>query len=177
MPGRKAKPPRLWFREDDQTWIILDRGKQIRTGSSRDDLDGAAEALETYIGKRHTSTIGATDPNKLAIADVLLLTRSPIAPRSRLMNVPGRSMTCCSIRLLDLNSLSCLPSRHIEWTLKPPSIASLPVRESACRLESTKHTIHRSRLTIGRTIPWSRALLGCCLHVVLPASETTTIGQ
>jgi hypothetical protein len=52
---RKAKPPRLWFREDDEIWIILDRGRQIRTGCSRDDIDGAAKALETYIGGRHTT--------------------------------------------------------------------------------------------------------------------------
>lgn len=67
MPG----PPRLWFREDDETWIILDRGRQIRTGCSRDNIDGAAKALEHYISARHTSTIGTTDPGVLAIADVL----------------------------------------------------------------------------------------------------------
>jgi len=71
MPGRKAKPPRLWYREDDGCWIILDRGRQVRTGCSRDDLEGAAKALEGYIGTSHTSTIGATDPRLLAIADVL----------------------------------------------------------------------------------------------------------
>ena len=52
MPGRKAKPPRLWFREDEGRWVILDRSegkrRQIRTGCSRDDVDGAAKALETY---------------------------------------------------------------------------------------------------------------------------------
>ena len=50
MPGRKAKPLRLWFREDEGTWIILDQGRQIRTGFGRDDIDGAAKALEIYIG-------------------------------------------------------------------------------------------------------------------------------
>ncbi|SHN66589.1 tyrosine-type recombinase/integrase [Bradyrhizobium erythrophlei] len=71
MPGRKAKPPRLWFREDDATWIVLHRGRQIRTGCSRDDLEGAAKALEIYIGSNHKSTVGATDPRFLAIADVI----------------------------------------------------------------------------------------------------------
>ena len=71
MPGRKAKPPRLWFREDEGCWIVLDRGRQIRTGCGRDDLQGAAKALETYIGASHKSTVGATDPRFVAIADVL----------------------------------------------------------------------------------------------------------
>ena len=50
----------------------LDRGRQIRTGCSRDDIDGAAKALETYIGGRHTTTIGATDPSVLAISTARL---------------------------------------------------------------------------------------------------------
>src|ERR1700733_13014288 len=71
MPGRKAKPPRLWYREDDGSWIILHLGRQIRTGCCRDDLEGAAKALENYIGSSHKSTLGATDPRFLAIADVV----------------------------------------------------------------------------------------------------------
>jgi len=51
MPGRKAKPPRLWFREDDETWLILDRGRQIPQVCSATDIDGAATALETYIAR------------------------------------------------------------------------------------------------------------------------------
>ncbi|WP_426411969.1 hypothetical protein [Bradyrhizobium ganzhouense] len=69
--SRHAGPQSLWFREDDEAWIILDRGRQIRTGCSRDGINGAAKALETYIGERHNSTVGATDPSVLAIADVL----------------------------------------------------------------------------------------------------------
>jgi hypothetical protein len=66
MPG----PPRLWFREDDETWIILDRGRQIRTGCSRDNIDGAAKALKNYIGGRHITTIGATDPSVPNAVDI-----------------------------------------------------------------------------------------------------------
>ena len=100
MPGRKAKPPRLWFREDEGCWIILDRSegkrRQIRTGCSRDDVDGAAKALETYIGGRHTTTVGATDPGVLAIADVLTAYEISKRPRTRWTSEPGRSTICCS---------------------------------------------------------------------------------
>ncbi len=71
MPGRKTKPPRLWFREDAGSWIILHLGRQIRTGCSRGDIEGAAKALEIYIGASHQSTVGTTDPRFLAIADVI----------------------------------------------------------------------------------------------------------
>lgn len=71
MPGRKAKPPRLWFRPDDATWVILDRGRQIRTGCGEEETEGAADALKDYLGTRHKPTVGARDPAEVAIGDVL----------------------------------------------------------------------------------------------------------
>ena len=103
MPGRKAKPPRLWFREDDETWIILDRGRQIRTGCGRDDIDGAAKALETYIGGRHTTTIGATDPGVPAIADVLTAYEISKRPKDEKDERAWAQHDLLLIRLLDLN--------------------------------------------------------------------------
>jgi hypothetical protein len=104
MPGRKAKPPRLWFRDDDKAWIILDRGRQIRTGCGRDDIDGAAKALETYIGGRHTTTIGATDPGVLAIADVLTAYETSKRPKDKTDERAWGQHDLLLIRLLDLNN-------------------------------------------------------------------------
>ena len=107
MPGRKAKPPRLWFREDEGCWIILDRSegkrRQIRTGCSRDDVDGAAKALETYIGGRHTTTVGATDPGVLAIADVLTAYEISKRPKDTKDERAWAQHDLLIIRLLDLN--------------------------------------------------------------------------
>src|SRR5205823_13012572 len=107
MPGRKAKPPRLWFREDEGFWVILDRSegkrRQIRTGCSRDDVDGAAKALETYIGGRHTTTIGATDPGVLAIADVLTSCEISKRPKDKNDRRAWAQHDLLFIRLLDLN--------------------------------------------------------------------------
>lgn len=73
MPGPKPKPPRLYFREDEQTWVILDRGnKQIRTGCGHEQTDAAAQALSNYIGGRFSPAAGERDPAQLAIADVLV---------------------------------------------------------------------------------------------------------
>jgi hypothetical protein len=102
MPGRKAKPPRLWFREDEGCWVILDRAggkrRQIRTGCGR-----AAKALEKYIGSLHTTTIGATDPRSLAVADVLTFYEGLKRPKSE----DARALAqhdLLLIRLLDLNA-------------------------------------------------------------------------
>jgi integrase len=70
--GRKPKPPRLWLRPDDRTWIILDRGRQIRTGCGETETEAASKALAAYIGTRHKPTIGVRDPNAVAIADILM---------------------------------------------------------------------------------------------------------
>jgi integrase len=102
MPGRKAKPPRLWFREDAGCWIILDRKRQISTGCSREDTDGAAKALEGYLGERHTPTLGATDPRVIAIADVLTAYEAAKNPNSNDPRIMAQH-DLLLIRLLDLN--------------------------------------------------------------------------
>ncbi|MBR0834110.1 hypothetical protein JQ612_12995 [Bradyrhizobium manausense] len=103
MPGRKAKPPRLWYREDDQSWIVLDRGKQIRTGCGRDDIEGASKALEAYIGGKHATTVGATDPRILAIADVLTFYEASKRPKGSDARAQAQHELLL-IRLLDLNA-------------------------------------------------------------------------
>ncbi len=102
MPGRKAKPPRLWFREDAGLWIILDRKRQISTGCSRKNLEGAAQALKDYIGERHTPTLGATDPRFLAIADVITAYETSKRPKSADQRALAQH-DLLLIRLLDLN--------------------------------------------------------------------------
>ena len=103
MPGRKAKPPRLWYRDDDGCWVILDRGRHIRTGCGRDDIEGAAKALEAYIGTRHRPTLGATDPRFLAIADVLTFYESLKRPKSEDPRLVDQHELLV-IRLQDLNA-------------------------------------------------------------------------
>src|SRR5689334_10312171 len=85
MPGRKAKPPRLYLRrEADGTrrWIILDRGRQHRTNCSEAEIERAADALKTYIAARHKPTLGARDPAAVAVGDVLTAYAESKEPRS-----------------------------------------------------------------------------------------------
>ena len=76
----------------------------IRTGCSGDDIDGAAKALETYIGGRHTTTIGATDPGVLAIADVLTAYEISKRPKDKNDERAWAQHDLLLIRLLDLNN-------------------------------------------------------------------------
>lgn len=82
MPkGRKAKPARLWFREDEGQWCILHRGKQIRTGFRRDETEAAEARLAEYIGDSRTIVADERDPARLAVADVVLAYEQAKRPR------------------------------------------------------------------------------------------------
>lgn len=76
MPGRKAKPPRLWLRAEPDgrhVWVVLHRGRHIRTGCGEADVQGATDALTDYLAGRHQAVIDERDPGKLRIGDVLTL--------------------------------------------------------------------------------------------------------
>jgi integrase len=103
MPGRKAKPPRLHFRTDAGVWQIWDRKRQISTGCSREDTDGAAKALEAYLAERHSPAVGATDPRSLPIADVLTIYAASQDPKSEDPREIAQH-DLLLIRLLDLNT-------------------------------------------------------------------------
>jgi site-specific recombinase XerD len=84
MPGRKAKPPRLYLRERPgrgRTWVVLDRGREISTGCSEAEVAGAARFLSALIAEKHTSTVGGRDPAQVEISDVLTFYGEQKAPR------------------------------------------------------------------------------------------------
>ena len=103
MSGRKAKPPRLWYRDDAGCWIILDRKRQISTGCGRDDTEGAAQALEAYLAERHVPAVGATDPRVIAVADVLTAYGLAKKPKNDDLHA-AEQHDLLMIRLLDLNT-------------------------------------------------------------------------
>lgn len=162
MPGRKAKPPRLWFREDDETWIILDRGRQIRTGCSRDDIDGAAKGLEVYIGERHTSTVGATDPSALAIADVLTAYEIAKRPKEKSDQRAWAQHDLLLIRLLDLNNffgdktVSAIKAQlcrdFVDWSTGTPNdnnkAAGIAPRESMVSNQTARRRLEDLRAAV-----------------------------
>lgn len=72
MP-RPRKPARLWQR-DDGAWIILDNGRQHRTGHSGESGRRAAEdALRDYLATRAPERSGPAQPSEITVGEVLAL--------------------------------------------------------------------------------------------------------
>ena len=87
-----SKGPRLWLRKARRdrrgrithpaVYVIRDGRFQESTGCGRDDRDGAEKQLEIYLNSKHLSTakIGARDPDRIPVADVLAQYGADIAP-------------------------------------------------------------------------------------------------
>jgi integrase len=71
MP-RKRKPARLYWRKDEQTWIILDGGKQIRTGFGHGFRDQAEAALSRYISQKTLQDRGTVELDEISVGEVLV---------------------------------------------------------------------------------------------------------
>ena len=73
MP-RRSKGARLWLRKRRRRaahWVILDHGREIRTGAGESDLDAAENALVHYLAKKRRPDFGDGHPARVLIADVL----------------------------------------------------------------------------------------------------------
>ncbi len=73
MP-RRSKGARLWLRKRrgrPTQWVILDHGREIRTGAGEDDLQAAENALAQYLANKRRPQFGDGHPSRVLIADVL----------------------------------------------------------------------------------------------------------
>lgn len=70
MP-RKRKLARLFQRKDDGAWIILDGGRQFRTGYGDGFHRQAEEELAKYIAQKRVHFTGPADPSEITIGEVL----------------------------------------------------------------------------------------------------------
>jgi hypothetical protein len=73
MP-RRNKGARLWLRKRRgrvAQWVILDHGREIRTGAGEHDLGTAENALSEYLTNKHRPQFGDGHPSHVLIADVL----------------------------------------------------------------------------------------------------------
>lgn len=70
MP-RKQKPARLYWRKDDGTWIILDGGKQMRTGFGQEFRAEAERALSRYLSEKTLTDTKTVDLDEVTIGEIL----------------------------------------------------------------------------------------------------------
>jgi hypothetical protein len=132
MPGRKAKPPRLYLRterDSSSSWIILDRGRQIRTCCNAEETERAANALKEYIAARHKPTLGARDPAAVAVGDVLTAYAESKQPKSNDRDLQARYGELCERldrlaewwgdkMLTDVKRQACVD--YVTWRLAQP---------------------------------------------------------
>jgi len=90
MP-RRSKGPHLWLRPARRdadgkithvaTYVVLDRGRQVGTGCTEDELRKAEAFLAQYIGEKHGQ--GKHDlraPDRIPVSDVIEMYARDIAP-------------------------------------------------------------------------------------------------
>ncbi|PCH75195.1 MAG: integrase [Rhodobacteraceae bacterium] len=71
MP-RKRKPARLFQRKDDGAWLILDGGRQIRTGYGDGFRGEAEDALSAYIADRKRRQRITLEPHEITVGEALV---------------------------------------------------------------------------------------------------------
>jgi len=71
--ARKRKPARLFQRKDDGAWLILDGGKQIRTGYGDGFREQAEEVLSEYISEKNRKQTATVELDRVKIGELLVL--------------------------------------------------------------------------------------------------------
>jgi len=73
MP-RRSKSARLWLRKRRgraAQWVILDHGRELRTGAGENDLRAAENALAEHLANKRRPQFGDGHPSNVLIADIL----------------------------------------------------------------------------------------------------------
>jgi integrase len=122
MP-RRAKAPRLLLRPAREgrrsLWVIIDRGKEVGTGCSEGDREGAENALARYITQKYEPPRTHGRLGKTAVTDVINLYVTEHAP---LTSDGGVWIGYMSIPVLDwwwektlsdVNKTSC--AAYVKW--------------------------------------------------------------
>lgn len=116
MP-RKALPARLWLRPADHDreamWVILDRGRQIRTGCGANARGEAERQLADYIaGKHNPIPQGPRPATQTPVADVLSVYLDEVVPKqvnkAKAVERMGRLIEWWGNRMLsDVTPVAC----------------------------------------------------------------------
>jgi len=144
MP-RRSKGARLWLRKRPgraTQWVILDRGREIRTGAGESDISAAENTLASYLAEKRRPQFGDGHPGHILIADVLAEYGEVHGPTTRRPDLIGGAIT----KLLDyfegrtadaITSASCKDyvrwrTRHVDARAKR---GGKPIKASTARRE------------------------------------------
>ena len=106
MP-RRSKGARLWLRKRHgrpAQWVILDHGREIRTGAGEYDLSAAENALAEYLANKRRPQFGDGHPSHVLIADILADYGDNHGPTTRALTLSA---------VLSISSLSSLATNGL----------------------------------------------------------------
>lgn len=64
-------PPRLWKRQDEGVWVILDGNRQVRTGCRVEEREQAEKALRDYLNSKADEGLIRADPSRTTLGEIL----------------------------------------------------------------------------------------------------------
>jgi integrase len=144
MP-RRSKSARLWLRKRRgraAQWVILDHGREIRTGASQHDLGAAESALAQYLANKRRPQFGDGHPSHVLIADVLAEYGENHGATTRRADLIGGAIAKLVEFFRDkpvstITSVTC--NAYVRWRTKQVNARAKkngkPIKESTARRE------------------------------------------
>jgi integrase len=154
MP-RRSKGARLWLRKRRgraAQWVILDHGREVRTGAGEDDLKVAENALAQYLASKRRPQFGDGHPSHVLIADVLAEYGENHGPTTRRADLIGSAI----IKLVEffgdktlstITSVAC--NAYVRWRTQ-----QVNARAKKNGKPITEATAHRELVVLGAAIRW-----------------------
>ncbi len=144
MP-RRNKGARLWLRKRwgrPAQWVILDHGREIRTGTGEHDLGAAENALAQYLANKRRPQFGDGHPSHVLVADVLAEYGEHHGPTTRRADLIGGAI----IKLVEffsdktlstITSVTC--NAYVRWRTQQVNSRAKkngrPIKEATARRE------------------------------------------
>jgi hypothetical protein len=154
MP-RRSKGARLWLRRRrgrPAHWVVLDHGREVRTGAGEDDLKAAENALAQYLANKRRPQFGDGHPSRVLIADVLAEYGENHGPITRRADLIGSAI----VKLVDffgdktlssITSVAC--NAYVRWRMQ-----QVNARAKKNGKLITEATARRELVVLGAALRW-----------------------
>ena len=174
MP-RRSKGARLWLRRRRgrvPQWVILDHGREVRTGASENDLGAAENALAHYLANKRRPQFGDGHPSQVLIADILAEYGENHGPTTKRPDLIGGAIN----RLLEffgdqmtsaITSAAC--KKYVQWRVR-----QFDARAKAHGNLISPSTAGRELVVLGAALRWcwKEGKLDRLVPVTVPAKPS-----
>jgi hypothetical protein len=133
-------------------WVILDHGREIRTGAGAHDLGAAENALAQYLADKRRPQFGDGHPSHVLIADVLAEYGENHGPTTRRADLIGGAI----VKLVDFfanKTISAITSvasnAYVRWRMQ-----QVNARAKKYGKPITEATARRELVVLGAALRW-----------------------